>query len=445
MINKIKEFFKSKFSRRRAHEWEDEDEYEVVAEESDQETPPEVEAFATAEEKIEESKVETPPQKLHEDFTPEFQKIPSPSKLEELKATLALKIADLSNRMSIWRAKLTKVQIPKNPLKEKKFEASFNALRASDSAKKIIVWLDKVLLPSSRETIHQTFLIFLIALVTYQVGKLTALAFKGTQLPHVAKHSEISVNVTDDFNANSLNIVKTLNPFRTDKGKGPVQVASQSKCESASQKTSLPLKLVNAVVLQDEVKSLASVQVRSDRKLLEVRIGDKIQNMAEIFKIKRDELVVKNLQTGACEAVRNDNAALAKSSPISVLSPGQSKAFLKNKTIPGIENSGNNFKISKSLINEKLKDIGQILTQAKAVPIQNPDGTMAFRMTEMDPEGIFPYLGLQDQDIITSINGQPIQNINEVMSLFGKIKNLENLSLGIRREGSEVTQEYQIK
>lgn len=445
MINKIKEFFKSKFSRRRAQEWEDEDEYEVVAEESDQETPPEVEALATTEDKIEESRVETPPQKLHEDFTPEFQKIPSPSKLEELKAILALKIADLSNRISIWRAKLSKVQIPKNAFNEKKFEANFNFLRASDSTKKIIVWLDKVLLPSSRETIHQTFLIFLIALVTYQIGKLTALAFKGTQLPHVAKHSEISVNVTDDFNANSLNIVKTLNPFRTDKGKGPVQIASQSKCESASQKTSLPLKLVNAVVLQDEVKSLASVQVRSDRKLLEVRIGDKIQNMAEIFKIKRDELVVKNLQTGACEAVKNDNAALAKSSPISVLSPSQSKAFLKNKTIPGIENSGNNFKISKSLINEKLKDIGQILTQAKAVPIQNPDGTMAFRMTEMDPEGIFPYLGLQDQDIITSINGQPIQNINEVMSLFGKIKNLENLSLGIRREGSEVTQEYQIK
>lgn len=446
MINKIKEFLKSKFSRRRAQEWEDEDEYEVVAEESDQETPPALEAVSVSEEKIEESRVETPPlQEQNEDFTPEFQKIPSPSKLEELKASFALKMADVYNRLSVWKAKLTKVQLPKNALKERKFEASFNALRASNSAKKIVVWLDKVLLPSSRETIHQTFLIFLIALITYQVGKLTALAFKGTQLPHVARHSEISVNVTDDFNANSLNLVKTLNPFRTDKGKGPVQIASQSKCESASQKTSLPLKLVNAVVLQDEVKSLASVQVRSDRKLLEVRIGDKIQNMAEIFKIKRDEIVVKNLQTGTCEAVRNENPALAKSSPISVLSPSQSKTFLKNKTIPGIENSGNNFKISKSLINEKLKDIGQILTQAKAVPIQNPDGTMAFRMTEMDPEGIFPYLGLQDQDIITSINGQPIQNINEVMSLFGKIKNVENLSLGIRREGSEVTQEYSIK
>lgn len=444
MINKIKEFFKSKFNRR-AQQWEDEDEFEVVSEESDQETPPSIEETVT-EARIERPEIETPLQhQTQEDFTPEFQEIPSPSKVEELKASFALKMANISNLLSIWKAKFSRIQLPKNSSKEKKFEASFNALRASNNAKKIIAWLDKVLLPSSRETIHQTFLVFIIALVTYQIGKLTALTLKGTQLPHVAKHSEISINMTDDFNANSLNLVKTLNPFRTDKGKGPVQIANQSKCESASQKTSLPLKLVNAVVLQDEVKSLASVQIRSDRKLLEVRIGDKIQNMAEIFKIKRDEIIVKNLQTGSCESVRNDSAALAKSSPISVLSPSQSKAYLQNKKMPGIENSGNNFKISKTLINEKLKDIGQILTQAKAVPIQNPDGTMAFRMTEMDPEGIFPYLGLQDQDIITSINGQPIQNINEVMSLFGKIKNLENLSLGIRREGSEVTQEYSIK
>ena len=443
MINKIKEFLKSKFSKR-AQDLDDADEYEVVSEEPNEETPPTLQAV---EEEVPEENIPEEPSLDNDekDFTSDFERIPSPSKLEEFKASLSLKKAELMDAISILKAKIKKVQLPKNLPADRRFDAGLSALKSSEGAKKLILRFDQILLPSSRETIHQTFLVCLIALVTYQIGKLTALGLKGTQLPHVARHSEISINVTDDFNANSLNAVKTLNPFRTDKGKGPTQVASQSKCESATQKTSLPLKLVNAVVLQDEVKSLASVQVRSDRKLLEVRIGDKIQNMAEIFKIKRDELVVKNLQTGGCEAVRNDSIAMAKASPISVLSPSQSKAFLKNKTIPGIENSGNNFKISKSLINDKLKDISQILTQAKAVPIQNPDGTMAFRITEMDPEGIFSYLGIQDQDIITSINGQPIQNINEVMSLFGKIKNLENLSLGIRREGSEVTQEYQIK
>jgi type II secretory pathway component PulC len=92
-----------------------------------------------------------------------------------------------------------------------------------------------------------------------------------------------------------------------------------------------------------------------------------------------------------------------------------------------------------------MKDIASILTQARAIKIQNPDGSLAFKMTEMDPQGIFPYLGLQDQDIITSINGKPIYDMNEVMSLFARIKNLDNLQLGVKREGSDSVQEYSIK
>src|SRR5690606_9808066 len=214
----------------------------------------------------------------------------------------------------------------------------------------LMLLLVSFLLPSSQERIHKTFLIALIALFTYQIGKCTALNLRGSQVPPLPRGSEISINVSDDFNPNSLNQVKTLNPFRTDKGPEAPKLA-QSRCETASQRSSLPIKLVNAVVLQDEVKSLASVQVRSDRKLLEVRVGDKIQNMAEIFKITREQLIVKNLQNGNCEAVNNDSIAMTKTSPISVLSPSQSKTFIQNKKIPGIENQGNNFKISKSLIN----------------------------------------------------------------------------------------------
>ena len=66
-------------------------------------------------------------------------------------------------------------------------------------------------------------------------------------------------------------------------------------------------------------------------------------------------------------------------------------------------------------------------------------------MTELDSEGIFPYLGIQDGDIITSINGKPIYDMNEVMLLFGRIKGLSNLSLGIKRDGTPSTQEYSIK
>jgi type II secretion system protein C len=280
--------------------------------------------------------------------------------------------------------------------------------------------------------------------LTYTIGKLTALSLKGAPAIDSAKDFVVDINLENDFNPGTLNQVRSINIFRTNaQTRRGVKVAD-TRCDEASQASSLPIKLVNTIVLQDSVKSLASVQIRGDRDLQEVREGDQISNMAKIFKITRLEILVKNLESGVCESIASDKARETRS-PISVMSPAQSRQFKEMKKMPGIENVGNKFNISKSLLDEKMKDIASILTQARAIKIQNPDGTLAFKLTEMDPQGIFPYLGLQDQDIITSINGKPIYDMNEVMSLFARIKNLDQLQLGIKREGSESVQDYSIK
>jgi S1-C subfamily serine protease len=58
---------------------------------------------------------------------------------------------------------------------------------------------------------------------------------------------------------------------------------------------------------------------------------------------------------------------------------------------------------------------------------------------------MFSFLGIQNQDIITSINGRPISDINEVMNVFGKLGSLSQLKLGVKREGEEQQLDYQMK
>jgi type II secretion system protein C len=270
------------------------------------------------------------------------------------------------------------------------------------------------------------------------------LSLKGPTSADTSKDYNISINLEKDFNPATLAQVKTINIFRTNTGLGQKKKLADTKCEKAQQESNLPIKLINTIVLQDSIKSLASVQIRGDRVLQEVRQGDKISNIAKIFKISRMELLVKNLDSGACESISSKNSKDSLR-PLSVMSQARSNEFKASKKMPGIENVGNKFTISKVLLDEKMKDISAILTQARAVKIQNPDGTMAFKMTEMDPQGIFPYIGLQDQDIITSINGRPIYDMNEVMGLFAKIKNLDKLQLGIKREGTDSVLDYNIK
>lgn len=302
--------------------------------------------------------------------------------------------------------------------------------------------VEKILSKESFTSHHRAFILMFLVVATYSGGKITALLLRGRptfETPAIPR----DMTPGQDFSAAELAQVRASDPFKTSGGTRGPRIAD-TKCDTAENRTSLPLKLINTVVLQDSVKSIASVQVRSGRDLKEVHEGDKLDNLAQIFHITRQELVIKNLETGACELVTGD-LPREKGPQLNVMSPSQANAFRQNKPIKGIENNGNKFTISRELLEDKLKDINAILTQARATQIQNPDGTISFKMSEIEPGGIFAYLGIQDGDIIDSINGKPITDLNEVMSKFGAIKNMDQLQLGMRRESGDVQLDYAIK
>lgn len=364
----------------------------------------------------------------------------SETNIQQTRVSIKDKISDsLSGfRSKIFKPNLSNWKLPEGQKRKK------NSDGLSLVSPSLTKNLEQLLSRQGRETIHQVSLVLIVSALTYSIGKTTALFLKGTPQIDSSKSYTVDIDLEKDFNPSTLSQVRSINIFRTNTGLGSKKNMADTKCDKAQQSSNLPIKLINTVVLQDSVKSLASVQIRGDRALQELREGEQISNLAKIFKITRLEILVKNLENGICESIESDKGRESRST-ISVMSPSKSREFKANKKIAGIENVGNKFNISKSFLDDKMKDISSILTQAKAIKIQNPDGTMSFKLTEMDPEGLFSYLGLQDQDIITSINGRPIYDMNEVMGLFGKIKNLDKLQLGLKREGSESVLDYNIK
>jgi type II secretory pathway component PulC len=303
--------------------------------------------------------------------------------------------------------------------------------------------LDNLLSAQYRSYIHRFSLIAFSFLFAYSVGKVTAIILRGKPEFESTKTTERE-EFKPAFDVNSLAQVRSSNPFKTNVA-GEKPKLADTKCDKAQQKSTLPIKLMNSVVLQDEVKSIASVQVRTDRLLKEVRVGDQIDQLAKVFKIQRLSLIVRNLETGVCESVDSD--ALKQIGPkINVMSPADSKTFkAQKKKMQGIDNQGNNFTISKKLLSEKMKDIGTILTQAEAIKLQNPDGTIAFKMTNIEPGSIYTFLGMENDDVITSINGRPITDINDIMNMFGKIESVSKLQLGIKRSGEDTQLDYTMK
>jgi type II secretion system protein C len=325
-------------------------------------------------------------------------------------------------------------------------EKSYKVKNKKISSQRFFRLVDELFQTNKRPVYNTLFVLACFVVVSYEVGTLTALLLKGKmtfEAPRVSARSQMSE--LKEFNSWGLNQVKTANLFKTNTQLGSLKEVAETKCEKSDEESSLPIKLVNTIVLQDSIKSIASVQMRNDKELKEFREGEEINNMAKIFKIERLQVIIKNLQSGTCEYLAN-NIIKKFDKPINVLSKAASALYKENlKKMKGIENVGNKFMISKELLDEKLKDIAGVLTQARAIKIQNPDGTLSFKITEIDPGGIFSYLGIQDSDIITNINGKPITDINEVMNLFGRLKGMNDLKLGIKRDGEDSNFEYELK
>ncbi len=363
-------------------------------------------------------------------------------KLHNLKTLLSDKFSKLSFRrkktLSIPKAN---VEVDEKP-KRKKSASSINLIQVEDFFFK----------KKHQNSLHKFFQVFIIFLLVFTIGKVTALILKDkAQVGSLDGQSITRIDTTRNLQAKTIDQIRNQNLFNTGKvEKLPTNdkpdIKAELACLKADRKSNLPIKLINTVVLQDSVKSIASVQVRSESLFRELRVGEKINDMAKIDKIERLKLIVKNLKTGSCESIESSAKDNDIASPIRVMSKSQSKAYKKSlKPISGIKNDGNKFVIEKSFLQDKMKNIGQVLTEAVGTQINNPDGSISFKITNITPGSVFSYLGINDNDVITGIGGEKITDLNAVMSLFGKLKSLDQTSITVKRGGAQVTQEYKFQ
>jgi type II secretory pathway component PulC len=306
--------------------------------------------------------------------------------------------------------------------------------------------------PNQRQRFHRLFQYSFVILLTFTIAKSLGIILSGSNdYKNLSRNASLDLKKDGILKSTDITQIKNAKLFKTEAKK--IEINNKPKqqtnlvCDKADGKSRLPIKLINTIILQDSVKSIASVQVRSDSLLQELRVGEKINDMAKIGKIERSVLIIKNLKTGTCESIESAEK-VEDYSPIAVLSPKQSKTFKRKlKKIKGIENSGNNFVIEKSFLKAKLSNPGDILKQARGIQINNPDGTISFKIVEVEPGGVFAHLGIENNDIITQINGQSINDLNAVMSLFSKLQgqNLSKLGLNIKRGGVDTPQQYSFK
>ncbi len=286
---------------------------------------------------------------------------------------------------------------------------------------------DSVYSNSFRNIHQQFFLYFVLIIIFWTLGMYLAWEyFPKNDLVYKGR-------INFFFNKIAIDQLKSNQLFKTkeltlSKGKS----IEDMPCESGDLPSSLNLKFAGLSLLQDPEKSLVALFVDGSSDPTTYRMFDKIRDQAKIFKIDDEKIIFRNLKTGVCEYltyVERTNLA-----PIKVLTKAQAAAFLESEK-KFIVNQGNTFKIKKSFLNEKLKNIQAILNDAYSMKIDNSDGSQSYKISNITPGSIYSYLGIQDNDLITKIDGKKIRAMTDILGFFSKIKTIKNIGLTIERNG----------
>jgi len=83
----------------------------------------------------------------------------------------------------------------------------------------------------------------------------------------------------------------------------------------------------------------------------------------------------------------------------------------------------------------------EFLSQALIVP--NPGG--GFLVREIQSGSVYEKLGLQQGDVIRTVNGQPITNMDDVMRLYQQFGTAERVTVDVQRHGRAETLYYDMR
>ena len=96
-------------------------------------------------------------------------------------------------------------------------------------------------------------------------------------------------------------------------------------------------------------------------------------------------------------------------------------------------------------IESALENIDQLMDQARIRPHIEDGKPSGISITGIKPNTIFRKMRLRNGDIITGVNGDPIETVEDAMKVFGDLTSAAEVQVEIKRRGRKRVLNYKIE
>ncbi len=207
----------------------------------------------------------------------------------------------------------------------------------------------------------------------------------------------------------------------------------------ALQPTELNLKLWGTVS-GDRERTYAVIEDAKERKQNLFREGDTVQN-ARVKKILREKVILNVDGEDEILEMEKRLASASRGRPAPAGPAKQRAASL----FPSTDGPAQNIRLERAEIQEAVNNVNNLMRQARIRPHfrdGKPDG---LTLTRVRPNSIFTKLGLRSGDIITGVDGENIQSVDDALRFYRNLKSSSNVKIDVRRRGQPLSIDYTIE
>ncbi len=260
---------------------------------------------------------------------------------------------------------------------------------------------------------------FMADTVDAMIGRsLNANVAQGAELPQ--NHDRPALQMRRDMSAYTSILQRGL--F----GDGTVPSAGSGPGSRAAEAPTVDYKLIGTV--EGEVFAGAVLEDKSGQAFY--KINQKLPDGSAMVQIIHDKVVIRRSDGATVNLEVADDTKI-----VAVQQPGAGLKRLPN----------GKYVLDQKEVLASTENMGQILTQARALPYTEQGKTVGFKISEIIPGSIYEKIGLQNGDVIQRVNSQDVDDPSKFFQLYQGLKNESNITIDLLRNGQHQTLNYDIQ
>jgi type II secretion system protein C len=209
---------------------------------------------------------------------------------------------------------------------------------------------------------------------------------------------------------------------------------SKMACPAIVPRSALAYTVTGIIFGGTAQSSIVLLEQNSDHKPAVYKFGDTLPSGGKVTNITSDRVFISNNSCPEYLAIEYPSFKNLRSAQTAL------KANRTSYSEIGFERTGNTTEVTKPWVENILKNkLSSTLQDARAIPNLVNGQIKGFVVTQITPDSVYSKLGLQDEDIVSSINGIELNDAARAIQTLNSLRNETHIEMRVTRNGQPIT------